>query len=117
MRTITSKFEDLLPNPKDQNFIAVDNYEGSYDDIAPLREHVQGMISRFFKDAKLRIHPQHLLLGVVLRKEFIIVSMDDCIRIGTEVLKMSEEDVRFTIWYLDRFVTSLGFATNQSKRG
>ncbi len=104
---ITSKFEKLLSNPKDKKFIAVDNYEGTDSDMEPLREHLHGIFSSYFKDAKLRIRPQQLLLGVVLRKEFDIVSMEECIRIGTEGLKMSEKEVRFTVWYLDRFVGAL----------
>ncbi|XP_064407523.1 uncharacterized protein LOC135352263 [Halichondria panicea] len=105
--TITSKFEDLLSNPKDKKFIAVDNYEGTDSDMEPLREHLHGLFSSYFKDAKLRIRPQQLLFGVVLRKEYDIVSMEECIRIGTEGLKMREEEVRFTVWYLDRYVGAL----------
>ncbi|XP_064406837.1 uncharacterized protein LOC135351545 isoform X3 [Halichondria panicea] len=104
---ITSKFEDLLSHPKDKKFIAVDNYEGTDSDMEPLREHLHGLFSSYFKDAKLRIRPQQLLFGVVLRKEFDIVSMEDCIRIGTEGLKMREKEVRFTVWYLDRYVGAL----------
>ncbi|XP_064407175.1 uncharacterized protein LOC135351907 isoform X2 [Halichondria panicea] len=104
---ITSKFEKLLSNPKDKKFIAVDNYEGTDSDMEPLREHLHGIFSSYFKDAKLRIRPQQLLFGVVLRKEFDIVSMEECIRIGTEGLKMREEEVRFTVWYLDRYVGAL----------
>ncbi|XP_064407413.1 uncharacterized protein LOC135352129 isoform X6 [Halichondria panicea] len=104
---ITSKFEKLLSNPKDKKFIAVDNYEGTDSDMGPLREHLHGLFSSYFKDAKLRIRPQQLLFGVVLRKEFDIVSMEDCIRIGTEGLKMREKEVRFTVWYLDRYVGAL----------
>ena len=104
---ITSKFEDLLSHPKDKKFIAVDNYEGTDSDMEPLREHLHGLFSSYFKDAKLRIRPQQLLFGVVLRKEFDIVSMEECIRIGTEGLKMREKEVRFTVWYLDRYVGAL----------
>ena len=104
---ITSKFEKLLSHPKDKKFIAVDNYEGTDSDMEPLREHLHGIFSSYFKDAKLRIRPQQLLLGVVLRKEYDIVSMEECIRIGTEGLKMTEKEVRFTVWYLDRFVGAL----------
>ena len=105
--TITSKFEDLLSNPKDRNFIPVDNYEGTDSDMDPLREHLRGILSSYFKDTNLRIRPQQLLFGVVLRKEFDIVSIEDCIRIGTEGLNMREEEVRFTVWYLDRYVGAL----------
>ncbi len=62
---ITSKFENLLSNPKDKKFIPVDNYEGIDSDMEPLREHLYGLFSSYFKDAKLRIRPQQLLFGVV----------------------------------------------------
>ena len=108
MCTITSKFKELLPTQKDnKKFIAVNNYKGTGSDIDLFCEHLQGMINSYFKDAKLRIRPQQLLLGVVLRNECDIISMEECIRIGTEGLEMSEEEVRFTIWYLDRFVGAL----------
>ena len=103
--TITNKFEKLFSNPIDKKFIAVDNYEGT--DIDPLRERLYSMISRYLNDTKFPIRQQQLLLGVVLRKERKIVSMEECIRIGTEGLKMSEDEVRFTVWYLDRFVGAL----------
>ncbi len=107
MSTITSKFGKLSFNPKEKKFIAVDNYEGTSSDIDPLLEHVNGMINRYIRDSKLRIRPQMLLLGVVLRKEGDIISMEDCIRIGTEGLNMNVEEIQFTIWYLDRFVGAL----------
>ncbi len=101
--TITNKFKKLFSNPIDKKFIAVDNYGGT--DINPLRERLYSMIIRYLNDAAKRpIRPQHLLLGVVLRNECDIISMKECIRIGTEGLKMSENEVRFTVWYLNRFV-------------
>ncbi|XP_064390037.1 uncharacterized protein LOC135337940 isoform X3 [Halichondria panicea] len=110
--TIACNFEHLLSAPADeQHFIAVDNFAGLDDDINPLREHLQDMFQSFFSEAKLPIHPSQLLLGVVLRKEYDIVSMEDCIRIG-QALNMSEEDVRFTVWYLDRYVGALIYNPN-----
>ena len=105
--TITCHFEDLLFHPaEDQQFIALDNFTGTEADLDPLREHLQNMFDGFFKLAKLRIRPPQLLLGVVLRKEYAIVSMDDCIAIG-RVLSMGEEEVEFSLWYLDRWVGAL----------
>ena len=106
MSTITCHFEDLLFHPaKNQQFIALDNFTGT-DDLDPLREHLQKMFNSFFKGAKLRIRPPQLLLGVVLRKEYSIVSMSDCIHIG-RALSMTEEEVKFSVWYLDRWVGAL----------
>ncbi len=103
--TITNKFKKLFSNPIDEKFIAVDNYTGT--DIDPLCERLYSMISRYLNDAKFPIRPQQLLLGVVLRNECDIISMEECIHIGTEGLKMSEDEVRFTVWYLDRYVGAL----------
>ena len=105
--TVTSHFEDLLFHPaEDQQFIALDNFSGAEADLDPLREHLQKMFNSFFKGAKLRIRPPQLLLGVVLRKEYDIVSMEDCIHIG-RALSMTEEEVKFSVWYLDRWVGAL----------
>ena len=105
--TVTCNFEDLLFHPADdQHFIAVDNFTGTEVDIDPLRKHLQKMFYSFFKGAQLRIRPTQLFLGVILRKEYDIVSMDDCIHIGRK-LNMKEEEVRFSVWYLDRWVGAL----------
>ena len=105
--TITCHFEDLLiPTADDRQFIAIDNFAGLDADIDPLREHLQGMFLKHFRNAKLRIRPPQLLLGVILRKEYEIVSMDDCIHIG-RALNMVEEEVKFSVWYLDRWVGAL----------
>ena len=105
--SITCNFKDLLFHPANgQHFIALDNFSGTEADIDPLREHLQSMFNSFFKGAQLRIRPPQLLLGVVLRKEYDIVSMDYCIHIG-RALGMGEEEVEFSVWYLDRWVGAL----------
>ena len=105
--TITCHFDNLLFHPADdQHFIALDNFKGTDADLDPLRMHLQKMFNSFFKGAHLRIRPTQLLLGIVLRKEYDIVSMDDCIHIGI-ALNMVEEEVRFSVWYLDRWVGAL----------
>ena len=105
--SVTSNFEDLLFHPaKDQHFIALDNFAGTETDLDTLREHLQKMFNGFFKSAQLRIRPPQLLLGVILRKEYDIVSMADCIQIG-KALNMDEEEVKFSVWYLDRWVGAL----------
>ena len=105
--SVTSHFKDLLFHPDDdQHFIALDNFAGTEADLDPLREHLQKMFNGFFKGAQLRIRPPQLLLGVILRKEYDIVSMADCIQIGI-ALNMDEEEVKFSVWYLDRWVGAL----------
>ena len=105
--TVTCNFEDLLFHPDDdQHFIALDNFAGTDADLDQLREHLQDMFDTYFKGAQLRIRPPQLLLGVILRKEYDIVSMADCIQIG-RALNMDEEEVKFSVWYLDRWVGAL----------
>ena len=105
--SITCHFDKLLFHPADdQHFIALDNFKGTDADLDPLRMHLQKMFNSFFKGAQLRIRPTQLLLGIVLRKEYDIVSIDDCIHIG-RALNMVEEEVRFSVWYLDRWVGAL----------
>ena len=107
LSSITCHFDDLLvPTADNKQFIALDNFTGTETDIDPLREHLQDMFQNFFKDAKLRIRPPQLLLGVILRKEYDIVSMKDCCRIG-RALNMEEEEIKFSLWYLDRWVGAL----------
>ena len=105
--SITCHFKDLLFHPnEDQHFIALDNFAGTEADLDSLREHLQKMFNGFFKGAQLRIRPPQLLLGVILRKEYDIVSMADCIQIG-RALNMDEEEIKFSVWYLDRWVGAL----------
>lgn len=104
--TITSNFEEFISHPGDLQFFPVDNYNGTDSDIDPIREHLQIIFDSFFKDAELRIRPSQLLFGVILRKEYDIVSLKECIEIG-RALKMNEEEVKFTIWYLHECVGAL----------
>ena len=106
MEDVTSTFQDLLIHPRDEQFFAINNVHDKDADLDPLRTHLQSVLNHRFKEAKLRIHPSYLLLGTVLRREYDIVSIDDCNSIGKE-LNMTVEDVRFCMWFLDRWVGAL----------
>ncbi|XP_064387204.1 uncharacterized protein LOC135335598 isoform X4 [Halichondria panicea] len=106
LSTITSHFGDIINHPDDSHFFSVDNFSGTDADIDPIREHLQTVFDSFFKAAELQIRPVQLLFGVILRKEFEIATMDECIQIG-KALKMDEEEVKFTIWYLHQCVGAL----------
>ncbi|XP_064387210.1 uncharacterized protein LOC135335600 isoform X3 [Halichondria panicea] len=106
LRTITSHFDDIINHPDDSHFFSVDNFSGKDADIDPIREHLQTVFDLFFEDANLPIRPVQLLFGVILRKEFEIATMEECIQIG-KALKMDEEEVKFTIWYLHQCVGAL----------
>ncbi len=99
LSTITSHFGDIISHPDDSQFFSVDNFSGTDADIDPIREHLQTVFDSRFDDAEIPIRPVQLLFGVILRKEFDIATMEECIQIG-KALKMDEEEVKFTIWYL-----------------
>ena len=106
LSTITSNFGYVINHPDDNHFFSVDNFNGTDADIDPIREHLQTVFDSFFEDANLRIRPVQLLFGVILRKEFEIATMEECIQIG-KALEMDEEEVKFTIWYLHQCVGAL----------
>ncbi len=106
LSTITSNFDGIIIHPDDKHFFSVDNFSGTDVDIDPIRKHLQTQLDRCFDDAELLIRPAQLLFGVILRKEFKIATMEECIQIGKE-LKMDEDEVKFTIWYLHKCVGAL----------
>ena len=53
-----------------------------------------------FKKASLPIRPKWLIFGTVLRREYKIVKMEDCIEIG-KMLEMDTNEIDFCLWYLD----------------
>ncbi len=106
LSSITSKFSDVISHPDDNQFFSVDNFNGTDADIDPIREHLQTVFNSRFKAAELPIRPVQLLFGVILRKEFEIATMEECIQIG-KALQMDEEEVKFTIWYLHQCVGAL----------
>ncbi len=103
---ITSNFGDVINHPDNKHFFSVDNFNGTDADIGPIREHLQTVFDSFFEDAELPIRPVQLLFGVILRKEFEIATMEECIQIG-KALNMDEAEVKFTIWYLHHCVGAL----------
>ncbi len=106
LSAITSKFEDVINHPGGLQFFPIDNFKGTDADIDPIRAHLQVVFDKFFHKASLPIRPVQLLFSVVLRKEFDIVTMEECFRIG-QVLSMNVEEVKFTIWYLHHCVGAL----------
>ncbi len=106
LSTITSNFGDVISHPDDKHFFPVDNFNGTDADIDPIREHLQTVFDSFFEDAEYPIRPAQLLFGVILRKEFEIATMEQCIQIGAE-LQMDEAEVKFTILYLHQCVGTL----------
>ena len=105
---ISANFCRVLAKPPvtDAEFFEVDNFNGTQADIDPIREHLNSVFSGQLEKAKLPIRPAQLLFGIILRKEYDIVTLDECYQIGEE-LKMQKEDVEFTLRYLHHCVGAL----------
>ncbi len=101
LKTTTQKFAEILVSPPsnfESSFFAVDNFAGTeQSDIAPIRDFMSDIFACHFKDASLPIKPKWLLLGTLLRMEYSIVSMEDCLEIG-RLFEMDEEDTKFCLW-------------------
>ena len=98
--------EVVMPADRERVFFAADNMHGKDSDIDPVREHLNSVFNRNLKDAKLPIRPAQLLFGIVLRKEFHIITIDECYQIGEE-LSMDKGDIDFALWYLHHCVGAL----------
>ena len=98
--------EVVMPADRERVFFAADNMHGKDSDIDPVRKHLNSVFNRNLKDAKLPIRPAQLLFGIVLRKEFHIITIDECYQIGDE-LSMDKNEVDFALWYLHHCVGAL----------
>ena len=87
-------------------FFEVDNFKGTQADIDPIRVHLNSVFNGQLEKAKLPIRPAQLLFGIILRKEYDIVTLDECYQIGEE-LDMKKENVDFTLRYLHHCVGAL----------
>ncbi len=115
LKPITQTFDKILVFPKQQNepdhtsekdansrmsFFALDNNGGTESsEISPLRDLMNEIFCARFSKASLPISKNWLVLGIILRKEYKIATIDDCIKIGTK-LEMDEDDIKFCLWYL-----------------
>ena len=103
LKKVTQKFKatGILVSPTNASLFSVDNYAGTeQSDIGPIREFMNNIFRTHFKDASLPIRPKWLIFGTVLRREYKIVKMEDCLEIG-KILKMDEGEIDFCLWYLD----------------
>ena len=104
LKKITQNFKKILVSPfnsPNASFFSVDNYAGTEEtDIGPIREFVSAIFSTHFKEASVPICPKWLLLGALLRREYKIVVIDDCLEIG-RMLEMDNEEIMVCLWYLN----------------
>ena len=109
LKKVTGKFSEIVANPDEKSaFFAVDNYQGTeQSDIAPIHTHLHRLFSTHFRDASLPVRPAYLLFSIILRKEFCIATMEDCLEIGKRLGMHLKEDVEFSLWYLHHCVGAL----------
>ncbi|XP_064383526.1 uncharacterized protein LOC135332127 isoform X3 [Halichondria panicea] len=105
--TSKSYFSDfVVPANARENkiFFEVDNYEGDDKDLEPIRAHIRSCLRDNKGSMKVPIRPVQLLFSIILRKEYQIVKLEDCMKIGNE-LNMDEDTVDFTLWFFNQLGT------------
>ena len=117
LKKITKEFDKFLPSLSSldaaPSFFSVDNYAGTEEsDIGQIREFMNEIFSTHFREQSLPIRPQWLIFGTLLRREYRVIEVKDCVKVG-EMLKMEEEEVLLCLRYLD-CIGTLMFYTNIS---
>ena len=112
LKRVTHKFSKIMviPGSKIQeraSFFPVDNYSGTEQtDIAPLRDFITSIFATHFKQSTLPIQKKWLILSILLRREFCIAKLEDCIELGV-ILEMDKDETTFCLWYLHNCVGTL----------
>ncbi|XP_064401929.1 uncharacterized protein LOC135347799 isoform X6 [Halichondria panicea] len=99
---VKEQFDKIMisPDATDSNLFTVDNYHGTeQSDIGPLRKVLSEIFQTRFKNASLPIRPKWLLFGLILRREYKIASIEDCLELGKK-LEMDENETTFCLRYL-----------------
>ncbi|XP_064407245.1 uncharacterized protein LOC135352042 isoform X4 [Halichondria panicea] len=116
LKPTTKTFEKILVFPKQESntsddtadkdasdrmsFFALDNNKGTENaEISPLRGLLNKLFYFHFGKTSLPISKNWLVLGIILRKEYQIVTVEDCIEIGKR-LEMDEEETTICLLYL-----------------
>ena len=104
LEAVTRKFDEIVVTPPQSvtssSFFPVNNYDGKEaDDIAPIRNCMNEIFRTRFQKASLPIRRKWLILNIILRREYHIVELTDCIEIG-DMLGIDKEEVMYCLWYL-----------------
>ncbi len=129
LKPITQTFGKILVFPKQENepddtsdedancssdrmsFFALDNDKGTeHTEISPLRGLMNKIFYSRFGKTSLPISKNWLVLGIILRKEYQIATVEDCIEIGKK-LEMDEEETKICLLYL-HCIGSILYYTN-----
>ncbi|XP_064397861.1 uncharacterized protein LOC135344563 isoform X2 [Halichondria panicea] len=127
LKPITKTFENILIFPRQKSdtsndkrgncssdrmsFFALDNDKGTENaEISPLRGLMNNIFYSRFGKTSLPISKNWLVLGIILRKEYKIATVADCIEIG-KMLEMDEEETKICLLYL-HCIGSILYYTN-----
>ena len=113
MKNVTQKYSDIIVSSlsTSSSLFLVDNYEGTeQSDIGLIRNFMTSVFNSHFKKACLPIHRKWLIFGTMLRIEYKIVKMEDCLEIG-RMLEMDKDKTEFCLWYLDLIGTVMHYTT------
>ncbi|XP_064391884.1 uncharacterized protein LOC135339638 isoform X9 [Halichondria panicea] len=120
LNDIVKKFDKIMICPvatsseSTVSLFTVDNYTGTEpSDIAPLRKILNEIFNTRFKDASLPIRPKWLLFGLILRREYKIATIKDCLELGKK-LEMDETETKFCLRYLHDCVGTVMHYTSVS---
>ncbi|XP_064386915.1 uncharacterized protein LOC135335371 isoform X2 [Halichondria panicea] len=128
LKPITKTFEQILVFPKQNepddtsdkdancssdrmSFFPLDNDKGTENtEISPLRGLMNKIFYSRFGKTSLPISKNWLVLGIILRKEYQIATVEDCIEIGKR-LEMNEDETKICLLYL-HCIGSILYYTN-----
>ena len=98
---VTSNYKKIIANPSPNHTIfAVDNFLGTDEmDIAPIRGFLSDIFKKQFQDSSIPIQPNWLWFSLILRREYCIAPMDDCVIIAKD-LGIKEDELELCLWYL-----------------
>ncbi len=110
---ITSNYKKIIANPTPNSTIfAVDNYSGvDEEDIAPIRGFLSDIFEKQFRDSSIPIQPKWLWFSLILRREYCIAPMDDCIVIARH-LGIEEDELQLCLWYLHHCTGTIMYYLN-----
>ena len=94
LKTIASQYKDYPASNLSYFSIGTDE-----SNVQSIRDFISKISHTQFRDASLPIHPEWLWLVLILRREYKIVSKQDCFKIAKS-FEMSSEEVEFSLCYL-----------------
>ncbi len=113
---VTSNYKTIIANPSpNRTIFAVDNYSGTDEmDIAPIRCFLSDIFEKQFKDSSIPIQPNWLWFSLILRREYYIAPMDDCVIIA-RYLGIKEDELQLCLWYLHHCTGTIMYYPNISE--